>query len=126
MKFVMALCLAVLTSACASKKYKTFDTLSNFKTAGNLIQGKTPKESAQIIGAPMSAYFKEDKSVYYMVYPMSDNQVSMTDLMLNDRLECVALNFEKEKEFKFDGWQSTAPFTCAAIKGEKYDSSLID
>lgn len=113
-------------TACSTPKYKTYSTAANFKTAGNLIQGKSPKEAAQIVGKPMSAYFKEDGSVYYMVYPMGDQEVSMTDLMFNDRLECFAFNFEKEKGFKFDGWLSNTSFTCGAIKGQKLDTSLID
>ena len=115
-----------LVSGCATAKYKSYSTPANFKTAGNLIKGKTPKEAAQIIGKPMSAYFKEDKSVYYMVYPLADQDISMIDLMMNDRQECLALNYEKEKEYKFDGWQSDVGFACSAIKGEKLDTSLID
>ncbi len=91
-----------------------------------MVQGKSPKEAAQIIGKPMSAYFKEDRSVYYMVYPMGDQEVSMTDVMFNDRLECFALNFEQEKDYKFAGWSSNTSFTCGAIKGQKLDTSLID
>jgi hypothetical protein len=114
-------------AACASTKYKSFDTVSNFKTAGKLIEGKTPKEAAAIIGKPMSAYFKDgDKSVYYMVYPMADKDISMTDLMFNDRLECLAFNFEQEKGYKFADWSSNTGFTCGAIKGQKLDMSLID
>ncbi len=128
---LIRLCLLTLAGmslvACANKKYKTFTTADNFKTAGNIVKGKTPKETAQTIGMPMSAYFKEgDKSVYYMVYPMADKEVSMTDLMFNDRLECLAFNFEKDKGYKFDGWQSNTSFTCGAIKGEKLDTSMID
>lgn len=122
---VLTTALASLTS-CASKKYKTFSTPQNFKSAAKQIQGKSPKEAAQIIGTPMSAYFKDGGDVYYMVYPLSDKEVGMTDIMFNDRLECLSLNFEKEKGFKFDNWQSDVGFTCGAIKGEKLDTSLID
>lgn len=125
---LVVLSLAVLSlGACATTKYKTFSTAENFKTAGNMVKGKSPKEAAQILGQPMSAYFKDgDKSVYYMVYPMADSEVSMTDVMFNDRLECLALNFEKEKDYKFEGWSSNTGFTCGAIKGEKLDTSLIN
>lgn len=125
---ITSLTLALLGfSACSTPKYKTFSTPANFKTAGKLIEGKTPKEAAQIIGKPMSVYFKDgDKSVYYMVYPMADQEISMTDLMFNDRLECLAFNFEKEKDYKFNDWSSNTGFTCGAIKGEKLDTSLID
>lgn len=130
MKFTRIVTLALTTialSACSTPKYKTFSTPQNFKTAGKLIEGKTPKEAAAIIGKPMSAYFKDgDKSIYYMVYPMGDSEVSMTDLMFNDRLECLAFNFEKEKDYKFADWSSNTGFTCGAIKGEKLDTSLID
>jgi hypothetical protein len=124
--FVTATLGLFLTTACATTKYKTFNTTANFKTAGKMVMGKSPKETAAIIGQPMSAYYKDDNSVYYMVYPMSDSEVSMTDVMFNDRLECLTLNFEKEKDFKYDGWQTDVSFTCGAIKGEKLDMSLIN
>lgn len=123
-KFVLLALISLTTAACSTPKYKTFSTADNFKTAGKLVQGKSPKEASQILGKPMSAYFKEN--IYYMVYPMGDSEVSMTDVMFNDRLECLALNFEKEKDYKFDGWSSNTGFTCGAIKGEKLDTSLID
>jgi len=122
---ISSLISGLLLASCATPKYKTFSTTANFKTAGNIIKGMSPKEAAQTIGQPMSAYFKDDGSVYYMVYPMGDTEVSMADLMFNDRLECLAFNFEKEKDFKFDGWQSDVGFTCGAIRGEKLDLSLI-
>ena len=130
MKFIntvfVALSALALT-ACSTPKYKTFSTPENFKTAGKLISGKTPKEAAQILGKPMSAYFHDgDTNVYYMVYPMGDSEVSMTDVMFNDRLECLAFNFEKEKGYKFADWSSNTGFTCGAIKGQKLDTSLID
>lgn len=124
---LVTITLLMFTAACSTPKYKTFSTAENFKTSGKLIKGKTPKEAAQILGKPMSAYFKDgDQSVYYMVYPMGDKQVSMTDLMFNDRLECLAYNFEKEKGYKYDEWGSNVGFTCGAIKHEKLDTSLID
>ena len=89
--------------------------------------GKSPKEVAQVVGKPMSAFFKNgDKSEYHMVYPMSEGEVGMSDLMFNDRLECLDLIFEKEKGYKYDGWGSNTGFTCGAIKGERLDTSLID
>ena len=116
----------VAISACASAKYKTFSSADSFKTAGESVKGKTPKEVAQTLGQPMSAYYKDgDKSVYYMVYPMGEKQVGMMDLMMNDRLECLAFNFEQKNGYKYDGWHSNTGFTCGAIKGEKLDTSLL-
>lgn len=112
---------------CATKKYKTFSTPENFKSSGKLIQGKTPKEAAQILGQPMSAFYKNgDTSTYHMVYPMGDSEVSMADVMFNDRLECLEYLFEKDKGYKFDNWVSNTGFTCGSIKGEKLDMSLIE
>lgn len=90
------------------------------------MKGKTPKEVAAAVGMPMSAYFDDDKSTYYMVYPESETEVSMTDVMFNDRLECLFLNFEKSKAYKFDGWQSNVGATCGSIKGKTLDMSLIE
>lgn len=128
MRFISALTLGVLllTTACANKKFKTFTTVQNFKTGGRLIEGKTPKEAKQILGEPMSVYYNDDKTIYYMVYPLNDTDVKMTDIMFNDRLECLAYNFEKENNFKFKDWSSNTGFTCGAIKGQKLDTSLID
>lgn len=130
MKFAR-LCLTVLialsATSCASTKYKTFSSADEIKAAAKPAMGKTPKETAQILGKPMSAFFKNgDKNEYQMVYPMGDQQVGMSDLMFNDRLECLNLIFEKDKGYKYDGWASNTGFTCGAIKGEKLDMSLID
>lgn len=115
----------IFSTGCATK-YKTYESASAFKASATQIKGKTPKEAAQIMGAPMSAYFSPDKSVYYMVYPQGDTPVSMTDVMFNDRLECLFLNFEKENNYKFDGWSSNVGSTCGAIKGNTLDMSLIE
>lgn len=112
---------------CASTKFKTYSDPTTFKSAGKTVQGKTPKEAAQILGKPMSAFYKNgDTSTYHMVYPMGEKEVGMADLMFNDRLECLELIFEKEKSYKFDNWVSNTGFTCGAIKREKLDTSLID
>lgn len=117
----------LILASCSSPKYKTFSTASNFKTAGNIIKGMTPKDAVKTLGTPMSAYFGEDKKVYYVVYPMGDKQVGMTDVMFNDRLECFTFNFEKENDYKYDGWGSDVSHTCqGAIKGQKLDMSLIE
>lgn len=122
---VVSVCAVVSLVGCATTKYKAFNNPANFKLAGKSVQGKTPKQAAQTIGQPMSVYFDEN-NVYHMVYPMSDQEVGMTDLMFNDRLECFDLRFEKEKSYKFDGWLSDVSFTCGAIKDKKLDTSLID
>ena len=119
--------VAMFATGCATTKYKTFSSADSLKSAANAAKGKSPKETAQILGKPMSAFFKAgSQNEYHMVYPMSDSEVGMSDLMLNDRLECLDLIFEKEKGFKYDGWASNTGFTCGAIKGEKLDMSLID
>ncbi len=116
----------VFTVGCSTTKYKSFASADALKAETKDLKGKTPKEVAQKIGQPMSAYYSPDKNTYYMVYPESSTEVSMTDLMFNDRLECLFLNFEKEKNFKFDNWQSNVGSTCAAIKGNTLDMSLIE
>ena len=130
MKITHALSAILIASnlvGCATTKFKGYSTPQNFKTSASLGKGKSPKEMTQILGKPMSAFFKNgDTSEYHMVYPMSENEVSMTDLMFNDRLECLELIFEKDKGYKFDNWSSNTGFTCGAIKGEKLDMSLID
>lgn len=126
MRLVMIVFVGLALSACATKKYKTFTSADSFKSAGEPLKGKTPKEVAQALGDPMSAYYKgDDKSVYYMVYPMSESPVGMMDLMMNDRLECLAYNFEQKNSYKYDGWFSNTGFTCGAIKGEKLDTTLL-
>lgn len=122
----MATFLLLSLTSCATPKYKAFSDAESFKMSGKLIQGKSPKEAKDILGMPMSVYFKEDKSVYYMVYPVGSNEISLTDVILNKDLECLALNFEKEKNYKFDDWMSSVPFACKAMKEEKLDTSLID
>lgn len=125
--FVCTAWIALSLVGCATPKYKNFTTVNNFKTSGKVIEGKTPKEAAQILGKPMSAYFKDgDTSTYQMVYPLADQEVSMADVMFNDRLECLAFLFEKDKGYKFDNWSSNTGFTCGAIKGQKLDMSLIE
>jgi hypothetical protein len=124
---IVSVLAAVSFMGCATTKYKTFSNPDSFKAATKSVQGKTPKEAAKILGAPMSAYFKNGaQNEYHMVYPMGDQEVGMTDLMFNDRLECLDLIFEKDKAFKFDNWSSNTGFTCGAIKGEKLDMSLIE
>lgn len=124
---VISSLIALNLVGCATTKYKSFNGPANFKSAAKLAQGKTPKETAQIMGKPMSAFFKNgDTSGYHMVYPMADQEVGMTDLMFNDRMECLELIFEKDKGYKFDNWSSNSGFTCGSIKGEKLDMSLID
>lgn len=126
-KLFLPLLVALSFVGCATTKYKTFDSAASGKSATKSIQGKTPKEAAQILGKPMSAFFKGgDTSTYHMVYPISESEVGMTDLMFNDRLECYEFLFEKEKGYKFDNWSSNTGFTCGAIKGEKLDMSLIE
>lgn len=129
MKITTLLVLAALplvAISCATPKYKTYSTAGDFKAAAKKVVGKTPKEAVAIMGKPMSAYYAPDKSVYYVVYPENSTEVSMMDVMMNDRLECLTMNFEKEKDYKFDGWQSDVAGTCAAIKGQTLDTSLID
>jgi hypothetical protein len=124
---VLPIIVSFLFVGCASTKYKAFSTPTNFKSAASLAQGKTPKETAQILGKPMSAFFKNgDVSEYHMVYPMAEKEVSVADIMFNDRMECLELIFEKNKGYKFDNWSSNTGFTCGAIKGEKLDMSLIE
>jgi hypothetical protein len=126
-RFPLLILVAMATAGCATAKYKTFSSADSLKSAAKAAQGKTPKETAQILGKPMSAFFKNgDTNEYHMVYPMGDKEVGMTDLMFNDRLECLDLIFEKEKGYKYDNWGSNTGFTCGAIKGEKLDMSLID
>jgi hypothetical protein len=109
---------------CATPKYLALNQ-TKAEMASKRIQGKVPKEAVNLIGKPMSAYYHSDGNSYHLVYPMGDKEVSMTDLMFNDRLECLSFNFEKNKDFKYDGWKAFA-FNCSAIKAEKLDTSLID
>jgi hypothetical protein len=126
-KIILPIFVALNFTGCATTKYKAFSSASVGKSSEKLIHGKTPKEATQILGKPMSAFFKGgDIGVYHMVYPISEAEVGMTDLMFNDRLECYEFRFEKEKGYKFDNWSSNTGFTCGAIKGEKLDMSLID
>ncbi len=119
--------LAASTVGCATAKFKGYSTPKNFKTSAGLGEGKSPLEMTKILGKPMSAFYKNgDKNYYHMVYPMAEGEVSMTDLMFNDRMECLELIFEKSKRYKYDNWASNEGFTCGAIKGEKLDMSLID
>lgn len=118
------LTMSLFFTACATPKY---GAMSEVKAgmSSKRIEGKTPKEAVALIGKPMSAYYHKDGSSYHLVYPMGDKEVSMTDLMFNDRLECLSFNFEKDKGFKYDGWKVLA-FNCSTIKAEKLDTSLID
>lgn len=125
MKAIFCLiCLQFLFISCATPKYVSM-TQNKAEMASKRIEGKSPKESAILLGKPMSAYYHKDGSSYHLIYPMSDNDVSMADLMFNKDLECLSFNFEKEKKFKYDGWKVVA-FNCSAIKEEKLDTSLID
>lgn len=121
-----ALSFIVLFSlvSCATPKYVAM-TQSKAEMASKRIEGKSPKEAAGLIGKPMSAYYHKDGNTYHMVYPMSEKEVSLADLMFNKDLECLSYNFEKEKMFKYDGWKVLA-FNCSTIKEEKLDTSLID
>lgn len=122
---VVVVCTLLLSVGCATK-YKTYSSAASFKASAERIKGKTPKEAKEIMGMPMSAYYNADKTEYYMVYPQNETEVSMTDLMFNDRLECLFLNFEKQNDFKFDGWSSNVGGTCGAIKGNALDTSLLE
>jgi hypothetical protein len=130
MKFIQVSVLAALAisaSACSTTKYRAYSSADNLKAAAQGVKGKSPKEAAEVLGKPMSAYFHNgDTSTYHMVYPMSDKDISMADLMFNDRLECLDLIFEKENGYKYQSWGSNTGFTCGAIKSQKLDTSLID
>lgn len=123
----ISLLVALSATGCATTKYKTYSSADSLKSSAMAAKGKSPKETAQILGKPMSAFYKGGATnEYHMVYPMGDSEVGMSDLMFNDRLECLDLIFEKEKGFIYDGWGSNTGFTCGAIKGEKLDMSLVD
>ena len=130
MKFIQGSVLALFAlsfSACATTKYKSYSSADALKAQAKAATGKSPKEAAQIMGKPMSAFFTDDaKNEYHMVYPKSESEVSMTDLMFNDRLECMDLIFEKDKGYKYEGWSTNVGYTCGAIKGQKLDTSMID
>lgn len=126
-KVILTIATTLGFVGCATTKYKAYSSPENFKSAIKSVQGKTPKQAAEILGKPMSAYFKDgDRSNYYMVYPMSEGEVGMTDIMFNDRMECLNIIFEKDKGYKFDNWWSNTGFTCGAIKGQQLDMSLIE
>lgn len=116
--------LPFLFVSCATPKYVAFNP-SKAEMASKRIEGKTPKEASSLLGKPMSAYYHKDGNSYHLIYPISDKEVSMTDLMFNKDLECLSFNFEKDKKFKYDGWKVLA-FNCSTIKDEKLDTSLID
>lgn len=118
--------LAFLNFACATPQYSGYRNADHFKKVSNNVKGQTPRQVVQTMGKPMSAYYSKDKNTYYMVWPQSDQPVSLFELMSNDRLECLTMNFEKDKDFKYDGWSSNTSHTCASIKGETLDTSLID
>ena len=120
----LVLSMGLIFTSCATPKYVAFSQ-SKAEMASKRIEGKTPKEASNLIGKPMSAYYHKDGSSYHLIYPISDKEVSMTDLMFNKDLECLSFNFEKDKNFKYDGWKVLA-FNCSTIKAEKLDTSLID
>lgn len=125
MKTIFSLvAIPFLLVSCATPKYVAM-TQSKAEMASKRIEGKTPKEASNLLGKPMSAYYHKDGTTYHLVYPMSDKEVSMADVMFNKELECLSFNFEKDKSFKYDGWKVLA-FNCSTIKGEKLDTSLID
>lgn len=118
--------LALLSFACATPKYSGYRNADHFKKVSNNVKGQTPREVATTMGKPMSAYYSKDRNTYYMVWPQSEEPVSVFELMSNDRLECLTMNFEKDKSFKYDGWSSNVSHTCGSLKGETLDTSLID
>jgi hypothetical protein len=120
----LLLTMGLFFTACATPKYVAFNP-TKAEMASKRIEGKIPKEASNLLGKPMSAYYHKDGSSYHLIYPISDKEVSMTDLMFNKDLECLSFNFEKDKKFKYDGWKVLA-FNCSTIKDEKLDTSLID
>lgn len=123
-KIFSLIAIPLLFVSCATPKYVAM-TQSKAEMASKRIEGKSPKEASNLLGKPMSAYYHKDGNTYHLVYPMSDKEISMTDLVFNKELECLSFNFEKDKKFKYDGWKVLA-FNCSAIKDEKLDTSLID
>jgi hypothetical protein len=125
MKFIIiSIFTSVFLASCATPKYVAFNQ-STAEIASKRIEGKTPKEASSLIGKPMSAYYHKDGSSYHLIYPISDAEVSMTDIMFNKDLECLSFNFEKDKKFMYDGWKVLA-FNCSAIRDEKLDTTLIN
>lgn len=126
-KLLLFALVALNLVGCATTKFKSYSSADELKNSAVSLKGKGPKEVVAVLGKPMSAFYKNgDTSTYHIVYPMSEQEVGMTDLMFNDRLECLDLIFEKEKGYKYDGWGSNTGFTCGGIKHEKLDMSLID
>lgn len=126
LKAILLSSIALVNFACATTKYSGFRDADHFKKVTKNSKGQTPREVAATLGKPMSAFFSKDKNTYYMVWPQSNEPVSVFELMSNDRLECFTMNFEKDKKFKFDDWSSNTSHTCGSIKGETLDTSLID
>lgn len=126
LSYIFMAAVAFLNFACATPQYSGYRNADQFKKVSNNAKGKSPREVAATMGKPMSAYYSKDGATYYMVWPQSETPVSVFELMSNDRLECLTMNFEKEKGFKYDGWSSNTSHTCGSIKGETLDTSLID
>lgn len=120
--------ITIVASSCATPKFRSFKSHDEFGSTVDKLTGKNPKEVVAILGKPMRAFFNdgiEDK--YSIVYPVGKGEISLTEIMFNTDLVCYSMTFEKENNYKFQGWRTTAPdSSCRNTKDEKMNTSLID
>jgi hypothetical protein len=128
MKLFLILSLMVLTSSCATKKFKSFNSHDEFAATANKLVGKTPKEVVAILGQPMRAFFNDGVDQYYsIVYPVGNGDLSLTEVMFNADLICYSMTFEKVNNYIYKAWYTGNPSaSCRSSKDEKINTSLID
>ena len=130
MKLMFGLCVVLFFTGCASLQKPVATVPKSPQTRDKLMRsmdGKNPKEVKGSLGVPFIAgYEKNNRSKYMMIYPISDAQTSTWDVMTNDSIECVVLEFNQDTNFK--NTQAVPYWSgCSHVKDfvSGYDDSLF-
>lgn len=97
MSKITILSTMLLLSACSSTKYKNISTPSEYETLNKwMLEGnKSPKDLVTKVGTPLHAFYTKGKDLYKIYYPVSNKELTLTDVVFNQQLGCFIFDFER-------------------------------